>query len=190
MLSVGCGACGKGAPDLKRLWSLTASALMIALSVVLTRFASVRVAIGGVEGVRLGLGALPNVLAGIVFGPLYGAAAGGIADVLGFMLSPMGGYMPHFTLTAALTGAIPGLVFRLLQPRQRGPAKVLPLGLSIAAGTVIVSWGLTPYFLHTLFGLDYRLILTPRIVQGLIEVPVYTLAVKAVYDRVARLVRA
>lgn len=173
---------------MKRLRLLTATALMIALSVVLTRFASLRIAIGGVEGVRLGLGALPNVLAGVTLGPIYGAVSGGIADVVGFALSPMGGYMPHFTLSAALTGAIPGLVFRLFQPKRRGPAAVLPLAASIAAGTVIVSWGLTPYFLHTLFGLDYRVILIPRIVAGLIEVPAYTFLVKAVYARVARLV--
>lgn len=175
---------------MRRIWSLVATALMIALSVVLTRFASVRIAIGGVEGIRIGLGALPNVLAGIVIGPFYGLASGGISDVLGFLLSPMGGYMPQFTLTAALMGAIPGLLFRLLHRGNRSTAPALPLGVSIAVGTVLVSWGLTPYFLHSLYGLDYKVVLGPRLVQGLIEVPVYTLAVKAVYDRVVRLARS
>ena len=57
---------------------LALSAVMAALSVVLTRFASVRVAIAGVEGVRLGLGALPNMLAGVIIGPLYGALSGAV----------------------------------------------------------------------------------------------------------------
>ncbi len=172
---------------MRRLRPLVLTAFMAALSVVLTRFASIRVAIGGVEGIRIGLGALPNVLAGIALGPLYGLSSGGIADVVGFMLSPMGGYMPHFTLTAALTGAIPGLVLRASRQGHRDRLAVVPLGLSIAAGTVLVSWGLTPYFLHSLYGLDLRVILPPRIVAGLIEVPVYTLVIKAAYDRTWRL---
>lgn len=165
---------------------VTIAALMAALSLVLTRFASVRIAIAGVEGIRLGLGALPNILAGILLGPLYGALSGAVADVAGFMLSPMGGYLPHFTLTAALTGAVPGMVFLALQRGRKTSPPVLVLGLSIAAGTVLVSWCLTPYFLHTLIGMDYRVILPPRLVAGLIEVPVYAFVTRTVYARTVR----
>lgn len=173
---------------LKSLRPLVLTALMSALSVILTRFASLRVTIGAVEGIRLGIGALPSILAGVVLGPLHGALSGGIADVVGFMLSPIGGYMPHFTLTAALTGAIPGAVYRVLQPSRRAPASLVYLVIGIACGTILVSWGLTPYFLHTLFGLDTKVILLPRIVAGVIELPVYAFTVKAVYDRTRRLV--
>lgn len=174
-----------------RLRRLTVTALMAALSVVLTRFASVRIAIAGVEGIRLGLGALPNVIAGVLLGPAYGALSGGVADVVGFSLSPMGGYLPHFTLTAALTGAIPGLVFRALtRGRRVSPSvPILVLGLSVAAGTAAVSWGLTPYFLHTLIGMDYRVIMLPRLVAGLIEIPVYVFVIRAALASAARIAR-
>lgn len=172
---------------MRRLQPFVLTAFMAALSVVLTRFASIRVAIGGVEGIRIGLGALPNVLVGIVLSPLYGALSGGVADVVGFMLSPMGGYMPQFTLTAALSGAIPGLVFRVLRPRRGDRIPLVPLGVSIAAGTILVSWGLTPYFLHSLFGLDLRVILPPRIVAGLFEIPAYAVLIKAIHDRTRRI---
>jgi len=160
---------------------------MAALSVVLTRFASVRIAVAGIEGIRLGLGTLPNILAGIVLGPAYGALSGAAADIVGFMLSPMGGYMPHFTLTAALSGAIPGLVFLVLDRHLRVPPSVTALGISVAAGTVLVSWCLTPYFLHTLFGLDYRAIVPPRLVAGVLEIPVYAFATRAIYGPASRL---
>lgn len=174
---------------MRNLRSLVITALMSALAVILTRFASIRVTIGAVEGIRLGIGALPYILTGIVVGPVYGAVAGGIADLVGFFLSPIGGYMPHFTLTAALIGAIPGTVFRLLQPGPRNTAKLLPVLCGIAASTALVSCGLTPYFLHTLYGMDLRVIVIPRIVAGLIELPVYTLVVKTVYDRTRSLLR-
>ncbi len=174
---------------MRGLRSLVMTALMSALSVILTRFASIRISIGAVEGIRLGVGSLPYILTGIVLGPGYGATAGAISDLAGFFLSPIGGYMPHFTVTAALTGAIPGAVFRLLQPGSRNTAKVLPLFCGIGASTVLVSWGLTPYFLHTLFGLDLRVVMVPRIAAGIIELPVYVFIVKAVYDRTRSMLR-
>ncbi|MBU4228094.1 folate family ECF transporter S component, partial [bacterium] len=78
--------------------------LLIALSIILTRIASLRIAIGGVEGIRIGLGGLPIILGGVLFGPLSGGLIGAISDVIGYFINPMGAYMPHFTLTSALTG--------------------------------------------------------------------------------------
>ena len=45
---------------------ITAMGLFIALSVILTRIASLRIAIGSVEGIRIGLGKLPIILGGII----------------------------------------------------------------------------------------------------------------------------
>ncbi|MFP4017550.1 MAG: folate family ECF transporter S component, partial [Halanaerobiales bacterium] len=83
---------------------------LIALSIILTRVFSLRIAIGGVEGIRIGFGALPIILASVLFGPLAGGIVGAVSDVLGFFINPMGAYMPHFTLTAFLTGFIPGFI--------------------------------------------------------------------------------
>jgi len=40
---------------------ITNMSFLIALSIILTRFASLRIAIGGVEGIRIGLGKLPII---------------------------------------------------------------------------------------------------------------------------------
>lgn len=169
---------------------LALSAVMAALSVVLTRFASVRVAIAGVEGVRLGLGALPNMLAGVIIGPLYGALSGAVSDIIGFALSPLGGgYMPHFTLTAALAGAIPGFVYRTIDRRRakgitrtRVPSLRLII-LSVGVSGLLVSLGLTPYFLNTVFGLPYEALIPARAAAVAIEVPVYSILIRAIVTR-------
>ncbi|HHY11634.1 MAG TPA: folate family ECF transporter S component [Firmicutes bacterium] len=168
--------------------SIAMTGLLLALSVILTRFASFRVAIGGIEGIRVGIGGLPNIMAGMLLGPWYGLIAGAFSDILGFMLSPMGGYMPHFTLTAALFGAIPGIVFGMLNKNKKpSEVSVLHLGISVSCAVVIVSWGLTPYFLNTLFGLDYRAIMPVRIVEGIITIAAYPVVLKAIYSPVARI---
>jgi len=71
-----------------------------------------------------------------------------IDDFLGYFINPMGAYMPHFTLTSALTGIIPALVLKL---SQKNEPNVLELGVAITAGQIITSLILVPYFLHILF---------------------------------------
>ncbi|QUL98622.1 MAG: folate family ECF transporter S component [Candidatus Fermentithermobacillus carboniphilus] len=172
----------------KHFKSMIVTALMASASVLLTRFLSLRISIGGIEGIRLGFGSMPNIILGMVLGPAYGAIAGALSDVIGFILSPMGGYMPHFTVTAALSGAIPGLVFRALTPREeRQYASTWKLVVSLFSGAALVSWLLTPYFLHTIFGLDLRIILPPRVAASFVEVPTYTLVLKALYPSCVKL---
>ncbi len=174
----GCITATRGGTTVKHFRKVILAAMMTGLSVVLTRFASLRISLAGVEGIRIGLGSLPNIVAGITLGPLYGGLAGAVSDIAGFLMSSMGGYMPHFTLTAALAGAIPGLVFRLTGGSDRPPTWTR-LAVSVAAGNVLVSLSLTPYFLCSLFGMDYRVIMIPRIVGFFVEVPVYTVVVRA-----------
>jgi ECF transporter S component (folate family) len=156
-------------------------ALLIALGVVLTRIASVRVPIMGIEGIRVGLGGFPIIFAGFLFGPLAGGIVGALTDFIGFLISPMGGYLPHFTLTAALTGILPALVFGLFKNREK--PTLLSLLLSIFIGQGITSLLLVPYFLHTLFGLPYKLILYPRYFTFAMELPIYTILAHTLFHR-------
>ncbi|HQD42138.1 MAG TPA: folate family ECF transporter S component, partial [Bacillota bacterium] len=76
-------------------------ALLISVSVILSRIASLRIAFAGVEGIRIGFGDLPVILAGMTFGPLSGGIVGALSDLTGYFINPMGAYMPHFTLVKA-----------------------------------------------------------------------------------------
>ena len=140
---------------------ITTMGLFIALSILLTRMASLRVAIGGVEGIRIGLGRLPIILGGIIFGPLAGGLIGAFSDLLGYFINPIGAYMPHFTLTSALTGIIPALVLKL---SQRDEPNVFELGIAIVVGQIVTSIVLVPYFLHVLFGLPWTILIVPRLI--------------------------
>ncbi|MDI7250904.1 MAG: ECF transporter S component, partial [Bacillota bacterium] len=58
---------------------VTWGAMLIALSVVLTRVASIRIPVGGVEAIRIGFGALPILMAGVWGGPVFGFIVGAVA---------------------------------------------------------------------------------------------------------------
>ena len=53
---------------------------------------------------------IPLAAIGMLFGPAVGIAAGGICDVLGFLVHPSGAFLPLYTLIGMLQGMIYGLV--------------------------------------------------------------------------------
>lgn len=136
-------------------------ALFTVISILLTRFASIRIAIFGVEGVRIGIGSLGIYMAAVFFGPVDGAIVGAVADLIGFWLNPMGPYMPHFTITSALRGLIAGLVFFYIFKRRWSFGKGLVV---IGIPKVVVGLFLVPYFIHQLFGAPFMVLFIPRIV--------------------------
>ena len=159
---------------------ITTMGFLIALSIILTRVASLRLAIGGVEGIRIGLGRLPIILGGIIFGPLAGGLIGAFSDLLGYFINPIGAYMPHFTLTSALTGIIPAIILILM---RKGEPNIFNLGIAITAGQVITSIILIPYFLNILFGLPWKVLMLPRIISEPIQVFIYTYIINIILKR-------
>jgi len=98
---------------------------------------------------------------------------GALSDVIGFALSPMGPYLPHFTLTSALHGLIPGIFASLLTTSSREKRIIW----GIIGTQVGVSGLLTPYFLHTIFGMPWKILLLPRLFTVPIHIAVYTLLI-------------
>ena len=154
--------------------------LLIGLSIILTRLASLRIAIGGVEGIRIGFGKLPIILGGIIFGPLAGGIIGAFSDILGYFINPIGAYMPHFTLTSALTGIIP---VAILSIKKNEEPTVFELGITITIGQIITSIILIPCFLHILFGLPWGVLIPPRMVSEPIHVFIYTYTINIILKR-------
>lgn len=154
-------------------------ALLISLSVLLSRFFSFRIPLGGVDAIRIGFGGLPMIFAGIYFGPLAGGVVGALADVIGYTLSPMGAYLPHFTLSAFLTGFIPGFITTYLFKDSNKYWKIL---LAIIVGQGITTLMMVPYFLFSLFGQPFLLNLVPRLISFPIQVPIYAYFVKTLLN--------
>jgi len=95
---------------------LVKAGLLAAISIVLTRFLSLMVPLGGLPALRVGFGPIPIILSGMLFGPVVGALTGVVADVIGFMINPTGGiFFPGFTFSAALNGIISGVLFHQLK---------------------------------------------------------------------------
>ena len=96
--------------------------VLVAAAIVLSRFLSINT-----WNLKIGFTFIPIFLAGYLYGPFKGALVGGIADLVGAILFPIGAYFPGFTLTCALQGVTYGAFLR----KKQTPARIL-----IAVGIV------------------------------------------------------
>jgi ECF transporter S component (folate family) len=110
-----------------RTLKLVYIAVFVALSVVLRTFA-----IWGSS--RITFDYIPIILSGVFLGPVAGLVTGSVADVLAFLIRPMGAWNPAFLGINALVGLLPGLVFKFLKVVKNDYIK-----LSIAVSLIFVS---------------------------------------------------
>lgn len=81
------------------------TALLIAMQIVLRRILSFNTLMNSV-----GFGFVPIVISAMCYGPVNSVIVYSIADIIGSILWPTGPYFPGFTLTAAISGLIYGLL--------------------------------------------------------------------------------
>ena len=114
-----------------KAWVFTAA--LTALSVILTRYASINIG----TTIRIGFGRLPVMLASVWFGPILGAICGGAADVIGALMST--GWNPILTVPAVVCGILPFFLFKLFRVRDSVSSKkeVFPNVLRTGASVVI-----------------------------------------------------
>ena len=128
--------------------TMTALAMFIALSIVLTRFLSY-----APEGpLRMSIGNMPIVLAGLLFGPVGGALVGFAADVIGASIQGFG-INPLLIPTPILMGLIPGLM-RPLLGKQATYLKFLAVTIW---PYIIGSIGYQSYILYNMYGGTYSI---------------------------------
>lgn len=86
--------------DIRRLVVL---GLLIGLNVTLSRLVSI-----SNQSFKISLSFITLVVSAYLYGPLYSSLVGGISDLIGSLLFPIGAYNPLFTLTAMLSGFVYG----------------------------------------------------------------------------------
>lgn len=94
--------------------SVVLMGVLAALSIVFTRLLSIPIG----DSIRISLGGLPIILAGIWLGPFAGGIVGAVADFLGAtVLSGLGFYLP-LMLGPVLLGVFPGLLRGFARPES------------------------------------------------------------------------
>lgn len=122
------------------LFPMAATALLVAISIVLSGLV-VYIPLFGFPSVRFSVTGIPVFLAGSLFGGVYGAIAGFLSDIIGFLFTSNGApYHPGFTINSILIGLIPGIIFSQIKKREITASfnKInLGLGIVAAVGAIV-----------------------------------------------------
>ncbi len=151
---------------------------MIALSVVLSKLISINISF-----LRIGFGFLPIAIVAIMYGPVWAGAAYALADLIGAFLFPTGPFNPGFTLSAALTGIIFGMV---LYKKKVTFARAL---IASALVALIVNLLINTWWLTFILGKGYTVLLASRAVKELVSIPVMALLILAMDRTVVKAFR-
>ena len=140
---------------------LAISAMLITLDVLFTRMLAINTPV-----MKVGFGFAAVAISGLLYGPLWAMLTAALGDLVGSIIFPVGPFFPGFTLTAALTG----LVFGLLIYKKQGSVwrPVLASFLNCLFITLFANTALIAY----ISGADFGTLFVTRIVQFFIMFPV------------------
>ena len=96
----------RSAQELKSVRCIVTIGLLLAAAVVLDGFGSIRIG----DYIKINFTFLPLSMVGILFGPVPGLFAGLMVDVIGYLVNPVGAFIPWLMLITGLEGLIYGVV--------------------------------------------------------------------------------
>lgn len=135
------------------LQEMVVIAMLVALYVVLNRFASV-----SAWNINIGFSFVATVMGACMYGITGGVLVGGLGDFVGAILFPKGAYFPGFTLCAALVGLIYALFLR--------KSKSIPsIALAAITSQTISSLLLNSLWITVLYGSAYGATVISRLPQ-------------------------
>ncbi len=153
---------------------LVTASILIALNVILSRFLSINTL-----SVKIGFTFVTVFMAGYLYGPVMGAVVAALGDLLGAILFPIAPFFPGFTLTAALNGALHGVMLHKKQSTFR-------IGVTVGIEQLVLSMWLNTYWIHVLNGTPFWPLFGTRVVQCLVMLPVEFIFIKILLNLLAK----
>ena len=142
------------------------AALMLAATIVLSRFLSVKTPI-----IVISFSYIPIMLCAILLGPWWTMLVAGLADLIGALLFPFGAYFVGYTISATLSGFIYGIFLRY---KKEMSYKKFLLMLSISTLLVIAICNglLNSLWIYITTKKALIAILPTRLVKELVMLPI------------------
>ena len=146
--------------ELRNVRSICGMALLLALSVVVNQFSFY------IGPVKIGVGSLISAMLGCFYGPVAGAFAAGVGDIVKYVIRPDGAFFFGYTLNAMLGGMLYGIFFykmRVTILRTVSVKLIINLVVNALLGTLWYSM---------LYGKGFMAIIEARLLANLTKIPV------------------
>ncbi len=152
LLGLLCSVFGvKPSARISSVRDLCALALLIAITVLLGIYATLRVG----SAIKIPFKFISVFITAALFGPFWGGTVGALADIVAFLISPVGGaFIPQITMVEFFYGFVYGLFFYNLSS-WGGFKTMLKIMMCVIFQIVVLNMGLTTYLLMPIMQMEY-----------------------------------
>lgn len=151
----------QAAREMKKTSSLTGAAIIEAMGPVLDLFTIVVN-----DFLQISFTSLTHAMTGYLYGPVVGCMAGGVADIIKYLIKPTGTFFPGFTLNEMLSGFIYGCFFYKKEIKLH---RVITARICVV---VTINLILIPLWLSIMYGNAYKVMVATRIIKNIVQLPV------------------
>lgn len=154
---------------MNRTKKLILSATLLALSIVLSHFLSLKTPI-----VKISFGFLPTMLAALWLGPKWTFVISVARDLIGSLIFPSGPYFVGYTISAGVAALIYGFILYQKDNRAWGLKQLIVRSiLAVILVIVVVNLGLNTLWTSITAGKAFWAILGTRLVTQAITAPIH-----------------
>ena len=114
---------------------ITISAVFLSISLALKTTFSFYIPMFGQNGMSIGISGIFSIMPSLLFGPVYGAIVSGLSDFLGYLLKPVGTYIPLMTLVVAAGGFIRGALWNALRNKD---SKKMRIAVAVCSALLLL----------------------------------------------------
>lgn len=158
--------------EMSKTKKMILSSLMITLSIVLSRFLSIKTPL-----LSISFAFVPTMLSGVWLGPKYTCAIAGISDIIGAILFPFGEFFIGFTISSVLSGLIYGAVLYKKQGELTAKQLIIRLIIVTILVTLFINTFLNTLWLVIMYDKAFFIVLGGRIIKELIMIPIEIITV-------------
>lgn len=170
----------------EKIFNLCCLGLLIAIQVVLARFAAIPVG----DMMRFSTSFIPVVIAARKFGILASTAVYGLGDLIGAIVFPTGGaFFPGYTLTAAVVGLIFGLFLRPVKSEETPTQRNIKIFLSVFCTQLVGSFLMNSFWRSFQTNVPYGTVLMTRLPQCAVSLVIQTVFMILFLDRICKVIK-
>ncbi len=158
-----------------KLRKIILAGLLLAASIVLNRFLSIRTPI-----VTIGFSFIPTILLAMLLGPAWTVFVNGLADLLGALLFPTGAFFPGYTFTAIVSGLIYGLLLNKAY-KKTGMQFLWRLVLACFLVSVICNLGLNTLWTWYITKKAVVVLAPTRLIKEAILLPIKIVIIQGIH---------
>lgn len=167
---------------MSKLKKIILSALLLALTIVLSRFLSINTPL-----LVIGFSFVPVGIAGFLLGPKYASIISGLSDLIGALLFPFGTFFIGFTISAIVKGLIYGLI--LYKDELNNKQLIIRLVIACSLVILIPDMIMNAIWLVIMYDKAFIAVLSARIIPELIMLPIQIITLFAIINAIRPVIK-